>query len=66
MGYLGYTRSNKLVLMCIAALSALVTWRNETADGCKVYVTVIAPVRFWVFSFISSLHANSDLEFTCI
>ena len=33
MGYLGYTRSNKLVLMCIAALSALVTWRNETADG---------------------------------
>jgi len=26
MGYLGYTRSNKLVLMCIAALSALVAF----------------------------------------
>ena len=38
MGYLGYTRSNKLVLMCVAAVSALVAWRNEPA--CKVYVSL--------------------------
>ena len=26
MGYLGYTRSNKLILVCAMAISALVAW----------------------------------------